>query len=76
MLHLFARLEVVLTRRCWWRLPNSMPPAERRQRGVRQLRAAGHQFFMDSHEIPLAPAEKLQDLLPVGFGLLGPVQFR
>jgi hypothetical protein len=31
---------------------------------------------MDSHEIPLAPAEKLQDLLSVGFGLLGSVQFR
>jgi hypothetical protein len=31
---------------------------------------------MDSHEIPLAPAEKLQDLLAVRFGFLGSVQFR
>src|SRR6185312_12412030 len=31
---------------------------------------------MDSHEIPLAVAEKLQNALPVRFGLLGPAQFR
>jgi hypothetical protein len=36
-------------------------------------RAAGRQFFMDSHEIPLRGAEKLQDPLPAGFGLLGTV---
>ena len=48
-----------------------VPAAERRQRGIRQLRACGHQLLMDSHEIPLARVEKLQDLLPVGFGLLG-----
>jgi hypothetical protein len=31
---------------------------------------------MDSHEIPLAGGEQLQDLLPVGFGFLGAVEFR
>ena len=31
---------------------------------------------MDSHEIPLAPIEKLQDLLPVRFGFLRPRQLR
>jgi hypothetical protein len=31
---------------------------------------------MDSHEIPLALVEKLQDLLPMRLGLLGSVQFR
>src|SRR5438309_1795086 len=31
---------------------------------------------MDSHEIPLALLEKLQDLLPVRFGFLGSIQFR
>jgi hypothetical protein len=47
-----------------------------RQRGIRQLRAARQQFLMDSHEIPLAPVEKLQDLLPVRFGFLRTLQFR
>jgi len=31
---------------------------------------------MDSHEIPLPVAEKLQDLLPVGLGFLGAMEFR
>src|ERR1035437_8959306 len=31
---------------------------------------------MDSHEIPLALVEKLQDLLPVRFGFLGTLQLR
>jgi hypothetical protein len=50
-----------------------VPATERGERGIGQLGACGYQFFMDSHEIPLAPREKLQDLWPVGFGLLGPV---
>ena len=31
---------------------------------------------MDSHEIPLAAIEKLQDLLPVGLGFLRTLQLR
>jgi hypothetical protein len=50
-----------------------VPPAERRQCLIRHLRACGHQILMDSHEVPLALVEKLQDLLPVWLGLLGPV---
>jgi hypothetical protein len=76
MLHLLARLEVVPARRHEGCLPDSMSSAEGGQGGIRQRRAAGHQFFMDSHEVPLAGAEKLQDLLPVRGGFLGTVQFR
>ena len=68
--------KIVAARRHWRRLADAVPPAERRQCLIRQLRPAGHQFLMDSHEIPLAVAEKLQDALPVRFGLLGPAQFR
>ena len=63
MLHLLARLEVILARRRDRRLSDALPPAERRQRRIRQRRAARHQFLMDSHEIPLARCQKLQDLL-------------
>ena len=73
MLHFFAWIERELAHRFRRRLPDSVPAAEGGQCLVRQRRARGHQFLMDSHEIPLAAGEKLQDLLPVGFGLLGPV---
>jgi hypothetical protein len=73
MLHLLAGRKIILARRGWRCVSNSVPPAERRQCLIRHLRACGHQILMDSHEIPLALVEKLQDLLPVGFGLLGPV---
>ena len=43
---------------------------------IDRRRARRHQFLMDSHEIPLALVEKLQDLLPVGLRLLGSMQFR
>jgi len=36
---------------------------------VRELCSAGEELFMDSHQIPLATGEQLQDLLPVGLGL-------
>ena len=58
MLHLLAGLEVILARRRWRRLSDAVPPAERRQRRIRQLRAARHQLLMDSHEIPLARGRK------------------
>ena len=73
MLHLFAGLKLVSAGRYHRRLADAVPPAERGQCRIRQLRPTGHQVFMDSHEIPLAVAEKLQDLLPVGFGFLGAV---
>ena len=76
MLHLLAGRKLILARRGWRRVADPVPPAERRQCLIRHLRACGHQILMDSHEIPLALLEKLQDLLPVGFGLLDSVQFR
>jgi hypothetical protein len=73
MLNLLARLEIVSAGRDDWRLADAVPPAKCRQCRIRQFRSIGHQFFMDSHEIPFAVAEKLQDALPVRFGLLGPM---
>jgi hypothetical protein len=71
-----AGFEVILTRwhcRC---LPDAMPAAKGSQRRIRQCRATGSELFMDSHEIPLAGGEKLEDLLAVWLGLLRPVNLR
>jgi hypothetical protein len=76
VLHLHARLEVILARRHDRCLPDALPAAECGQRRIRQRRAARRQFLMDSHEIPLAGNQKLEDLLPVGFGFLRPLDFR
>ena len=76
MLHLLAGLKVVLARRHRRRLPDAMPATEGGQGRIGQHRAGGRDLLMDSHEIPLAGGEQLQDLLPVGFGFLGTVQFR
>lgn len=54
VLHLHARIEMILTRRHYRRLPDALPAAEARQRRVGERRAAGDEFLMDSHEIPLA----------------------
>jgi hypothetical protein len=43
-------------------LPDTLPAAEARQRLIRQHRAARHQILMDSHEIPLAQHQKIEDL--------------
>jgi len=56
-LRLFAGRKLILARRHGRPIPNAMPPAERRQRGIRQLRAAFAQLLMDPHEIPLAAVE-------------------
>jgi hypothetical protein len=72
VLHLLARLEMVLARRHDGRLPDALLAAEGGQRRTRQGRSLGRQFLMDSHEILLAGVEKLQDPLPVGFAFLGP----
>ena len=76
MLHLHARVEVILARRHNRGLPDALPAAESRQRRIRQGRAVRRQFLMDSHEIPLAGNPQIQDLLPVGFGFLRPLDFR
>jgi hypothetical protein len=71
VLHLLARLEMILSRGHDGRLPDALLAAESRQRGIRQRRAAGRQLFMDSHQVPLAGAQELEDLLAVWFGFLG-----
>ena len=76
MLHLHTRLEMILARRQDRCLSDAMPAAKCRQRRIRQYRSLRLQLFMDSHEIPLAGAQKLEDLLPVGFGFLRPLDFR
>jgi hypothetical protein len=73
---LFSRLEVVLPH---WRLErfgDSMPPAERRQCWIGQVRTTGDEFFMHSNQVPFALGQQLQNLLPVRFGFLRPRQQR
>src|ERR1019366_2107553 len=76
VLHLHAWFEVILARRFDRRLPDALPPAETRQRLIRQHRATRHQILMDSHEIPLARHQKLQDLFAVRFLFLRPLDLR
>jgi len=59
MLKLRARRKGIVTGRYRRLVSDTVPPTECRQRGIRQLRAACHQLFMDSHEVPLAAVEKL-----------------
>ena len=54
VLHLDAGLEVIAAGGRDGRLSDALSAAERRQRLIRQRRAIGQQFFMDSHEIALA----------------------
>lgn len=57
-------------------LGQAMPPTEGRKRLVGELRPAGCQLLMDPHKIPLAARQQLEDLLPIGFGLLGTLEHR
>ena len=70
VLHLHPRFEVILARRHDRRLPDPLPPAESRERRIRQHRAARRQFLMDSHQIPLAGSQQIQDLLAVRLSLI------
>jgi hypothetical protein len=76
VLDLLARLKIVAAGRDHRRLADAVAPAKRRQCRIRNLSPAGHQFLMDSHEIPFAVAEKFENALLVRFGLLGPAQLR
>jgi len=76
VLHLHARIEVILTGWHDRSLRDALPAAESGQRRIRQCRAVRRQFLMDSHEIPLAGNQQIQNLLPVGFGFLRPLDFR
>ena len=70
VLEFLPRQELVLPRGLRGRLGNAMPTAESGQGLIGEYGTAGGQFFMDSDQIPLAPDQQLEDLLPVRFGFL------
>src|SRR5450759_1753065 len=76
VLHLHARLEVILARGHDRRLSDALPAAEARQRLIGHRRAARLEFLMDSHEIPLARCQKIEDLFAVRFRFLRPLDLR
>ena len=76
VLHFHAGLEVILARGHNRRLPDALPAAERGQSLIRQSRAAHLKLLMDSHKIPLAGSQKIQDLLAVGLCLFLPLNLR
>jgi len=74
VLKFLARQKMVLPCGLLRRLGEAMPAAEGRQGLVGEHRPAGHEFFMDPHQIPFAAGQQLQDLLPIGFGFLGTLE--
>ena len=76
VLHLHTGIEMILARGHNRSLTDALPAAERSQRRIRQRRAAAYEFLMDSHEIPLAGSQKIEDLLAVGLRFLRPLDFR
>jgi hypothetical protein len=76
MLQLLSRFELIVARRYDRSLSDTLPAAECGQCRIGQRCAAASKFFMDSHQIPLAGDPKLEDLLPIGFGFLRPLDYR
>lgn len=76
MLQLYARLKVIPASRHNRSLSDALSSAESSQRLIGQQRAAGCQLLMDSHEIAFAGSQKVEDLLPVRFGFLRPLDLR
>ena len=76
MLQFLAGPEVVLPDDLLRRLGETMPATEGGQGLVGEYRPTGGQLFMDPHKIPLAAGQQLQDLLPIGFGLLRTLEHR
>src|SRR5215831_1116311 len=74
MLQLFGWLKIVNPRRQLRLLADAVTPAKRRQCRIGKGQATTNQFFMDPDEIALAIGPLLQNLLPVRFRFLGPVQ--
>jgi hypothetical protein len=75
MLQFLARRELVAAGSHYRRLPDRVAAAEGGQRLIRQRRPATHQLLMDSDQVPLALVQQIEDLLPVGLGLLSTIQF-
>ena len=76
MLHLYTGFEVILTHGHDRSLSDAVPAAECGQCRIGQRCAAGSKFFMDSHQVSLAGDAKIEDLLPIGFGFLRPLDYR
>jgi hypothetical protein len=76
VLNFLAGRKLVLPRGLLGWLGEAMPAAEGGQGLVGEHGPAGHEFFMDPHKIPLAAGQQLQDLLPIGFGLLRTLERR
>ena len=74
VLHLLARLEVVLPRRDDWLFADAGTPAEGGEGRVGQLYSRGPKLLMDPDQISLAGIEELQDLPPVWLGSLRSVE--
>ena len=70
MLKLFPWPKIVPPRRYRRLVSDTVPPTKSRQGRIRQIHARRLQLLMDSHEIPFAALEKLQDLLSIRFGFL------
>jgi hypothetical protein len=71
-----ARFELIVARRYDRSLSDTLPATECGQCRIGQRCAAGSKFFMDSYQIPFAGDPKFEDLLPVGFGFLRPLDYR
>lgn len=70
MLHLLARLEVILARRLLFDLTDAVTTAERRQRLIGQFCSFGNQLLMDPDQVAAARGMELQKPLPVRLGAL------
>ena len=70
VLHLLARLEVILPRRFLFDLTDAVTPAEGSQRLVGQFRSLGNQFLMDPDQVAAAGGIEFQKPLPVWLGTL------
>ncbi|HVK85984.1 MAG TPA: hypothetical protein VM513_17810 [Kofleriaceae bacterium] len=72
MLHLLARIEVVLAGRLLGLVADAVLAAERGQRRIRELKLmARDQLLVNAHEIAAALGVKREDVVPVRLGALG-----
>jgi hypothetical protein len=70
VLHLLARREVVASRRLLGLVSNLVPPAERRERLIRDLHTATGQLLVHAHQVAFAVLVQLENLVAVRLGEL------
>ena len=75
VLHLLARLVVVLSSRLLRLVADAVAAAVRGQCRVGHLGTVRLEFLVDAHEIALALRQQLHDVVVVPLGFLGPVQW-